>query len=177
MYSVCVRARVCVHTCVWKAGPGTAGLGELWAELTVAAGLALIDVGYLCLGFCSPSSRSVGARPLPAPGPRGVLQGRGGGVRAGDHPPATHPKRRLCRKGDWQGSVYLLGNLAWPCGSPTVPGAGAGRPWGLLDGPGQAGWLCCVQSVWRVGPGGRPTIPAGRVPIRAGSPGSPGLQG
>lgn len=60
---VCVCVHVCVRTCVWKAGPGTAGLGELWAELTMAAGLALIDVGDLCLGFCSPSSRSVGAGP------------------------------------------------------------------------------------------------------------------
>lgn len=92
-------------------------------------------------------------------------------------PPATHPKRRLCRKGGWRGSVYLLGNLAWPCGSPTGPGAGAGWPWGLLDGPRQAGWLCCVQSARRVGAGGQPTIPVGRVPIRAGSPGSPHLQG
>lgn len=85
-------------------------------------------------------------------------------MRAGDHPPATHPKRRLCRKGDWQGSVYLLGDLVWPCSSPTGPGAGAGRPWGLLDGPGQAGWLCCVQSIWRVGPGGGRPFLRGECP-------------
>lgn len=51
MYSVCVSARVCVHACVRKAGPGTAGLGELQAELTVVAGLTLTDAGDCAWGF------------------------------------------------------------------------------------------------------------------------------
>ena len=51
MYSVCVSAHVCVRACVWKAGPGTAGLGELQAELKVVAGLTLTDAGDCAWGF------------------------------------------------------------------------------------------------------------------------------
>lgn len=79
---VCVRVCVCVHacvrTCVWKAGPGTAGLGELWAELNGGQQARAIDVGDSCAWGFAPRHPGRGCGPHQHQGPRGVLQGRVG---------------------------------------------------------------------------------------------------
>lgn len=97
------------------------------------------------LGVSLPVIPKSGCRGLASTRPTGspAASGRGSDWGWGSSP--THPERRLCRKGGWRGSVYLLGNLAWPSGPPAGPGARAGRPWGLLGGPGQAGCLCCMS--------------------------------